>query len=181
MPVLDDDDMCGVQAFCISVDILKHPDTHAEWQVQTARRHLRVGKEGDFDLYHFDQEKEQKEIEKAASKFLLKRGAAGNPMNSMMWMLSGFNLAQGLVHQAGRKQRCMNCEIEERNLGPGRKLLRCSKCGNAVYCGTACQREDWDTHKNVCVKSDLVKKNKRAGGHGGRKQHDLITGRKKKT
>ena len=85
-------------------------------------------------------------------------------MDSMMGILSGFMAGP----QECRKQRCMNCDIEEGNLGPGKKLLRCSKCGNAVYCGTACQREDWVTHKNVCVKSDLVKKNKRPGGKGGK-------------
>ena len=179
-PYHDDDEIGGVKAFCISVDVLRQPGTHAEWQVRRARRHLRLEDGEDFDLSRFDKEKEQKEIEEAASKFLLKRGAAGNPMDSMMFMLSGFNLGQGVAESG--KQRCMNCEIEERNLGPGGKLLRCSKCGNAVYCGAACQKEDWDMHKNVCVESDLVKKNKKGGGGRGRRKHrDLTSGRKKKT
>lgn len=33
---------------------------------------------------------------------------------------------------------------------PGGGSLRCGRCGVARYCGAACQRSDWPTHKKEC-------------------------------
>ncbi|KAH0362296.1 hypothetical protein KCU65_g8100, partial [Aureobasidium melanogenum] len=30
------------------------------------------------------------------------------------------------------------------------KLVTCGRCGNRKYCGVACQRKDWPTHKHSC-------------------------------
>ncbi|THY34187.1 hypothetical protein D6D00_00347 [Aureobasidium pullulans] len=30
------------------------------------------------------------------------------------------------------------------------KLVNCGRCGNRKYCGAACQRKDWSTHKHQC-------------------------------
>eukprot|EP01091_Cochliopodium_minus_P012407 TRINITY_DN3749_c0_g1_i2.p1 TRINITY_DN3749_c0_g1~~TRINITY_DN3749_c0_g1_i2.p1 ORF type:complete len:387 (-),score=148.57 TRINITY_DN3749_c0_g1_i2:270-1430(-) len=43
------------------------------------------------------------------------------------------------------KKKCVVC-------GKGEKLLRCSFCKNAFYCGVDHQREDWKTHKSTCKK-----------------------------
>ena len=44
---------------------------------------------------------------------------------------------------------CLVCEIPPL---PGKKLLKCSKCLLAYYCGADCQRADWKSHKQNCCK-----------------------------
>ncbi len=34
-------------------------------------------------------------------------------------------------------------------------LKKCSRCKNASYCGAACQKQHWATHKQVCVAAQL--------------------------
>ena len=154
-PYNEDDEITGVKAFCISIDILRNPNNHSAWAVQKARKSLRIESKTAFDISHFERQKEQSLISEAITKFLFKRGSAGNPLETLPFMFMFGGPTNGMM---GGKQKCMYCEKEERNLDPGKKLLRCSRCGNAVYCGEKCQREDWKVHRNVCVRADLSKK-----------------------
>lgn len=43
----------------------------------------------------------------------------------------------------GRERTCHAC-------GSKGKMRVCSRCGEAVYCGPACQRAAWGSHKKVC-------------------------------
>lgn len=42
---------------------------------------------------------------------------------------------------------CANCDEESASGCPEEGKFRCSICGLAKYCGSACQREHWPTHK----------------------------------
>jgi hypothetical protein len=44
--------------------------------------------------------------------------------------------------------RCNHCNAKAAN----DRLLRCSQCKKAAYCGKSCQTADWKAHKRVCVK-----------------------------
>jgi hypothetical protein len=43
---------------------------------------------------------------------------------------------------------CVNCEKEMT------KTYRCSRCNQATYCGSACQKEAWKEHKKICKKRE---------------------------
>lgn len=46
-------------------------------------------------------------------------------------------------------ERCKTCH------GPGKpSLMTCSVCKAAKYCSTACQKDDWKTHKHQCGHSE---------------------------
>ncbi|KAI2466669.1 hypothetical protein F4781DRAFT_405023 [Annulohypoxylon bovei var. microspora] len=49
--------------------------------------------------------------------------------------------------QEQSKDRCDKCK---KGQGEGITLLRCGRCKSVKYCGTACQKQDWYFHKNVC-------------------------------
>jgi hypothetical protein len=42
--------------------------------------------------------------------------------------------------------KCAWCEKPGKDL----QLLKCGGCGQAAYCGQACQKSDWKLHKTVC-------------------------------
>lgn len=42
-------------------------------------------------------------------------------------------------------QKCNTCGSMDKNL-----LQRCGQCRSAMYCGAACQKADWPSHKIVC-------------------------------
>ena len=46
-------------------------------------------------------------------------------------------------------QRCAVCQAEEPAMDTFKK---CRGCKAVVYCGKACQKKDWKTHKKVCNK-----------------------------
>jgi len=46
---------------------------------------------------------------------------------------------------------CRVCHKHEGALPEGRKMLRCTKCHDAVYCSVDCQRTDWKVHKTCCT------------------------------
>jgi len=48
---------------------------------------------------------------------------------------------------------CQYCGVRR-----GKKILKCSRCGNVAYCSKECQTKDWKTHKNACKKSKGEKK-----------------------
>jgi hypothetical protein len=75
------------------------------WAVERARKHLRIISTINFDLSQFDKKKEQNSITEAVSKFLVKRGAAGIPMDTMGFMFRPFSFGPppGLM---GSKQKC---------------------------------------------------------------------------
>jgi hypothetical protein len=43
---------------------------------------------------------------------------------------------------------CVNCDKELT------KVYRCSRCNVATYCGSACQKEAWKEHKEICKKRE---------------------------
>ena len=40
---------------------------------------------------------------------------------------------------------------ECRTCGAAGTLFKCHGCGTARYCNTACQRGDWEKHRNLCA------------------------------
>ncbi|KAJ7658671.1 hypothetical protein DFH06DRAFT_1130961 [Mycena polygramma] len=46
-----------------------------------------------------------------------------------------------------RNMSCAGCYEPETQTS---KLLRCARCRTAAYCGKACQRRAWNSHKNYC-------------------------------
>ena len=46
-------------------------------------------------------------------------------------------------------ERCAVCHAEEPAMNTFKK---CRGCKAVVYCGKACQKKDWKTHKKVCNK-----------------------------
>ena len=133
---------------------------------EKAKRLLRIQMKESCVVQHFDRQKEQDCVSEAVTKFLLKRGAAGTSSEVLGMAMFPFHHSN-----IGGRQKCLHCDIEERKLESGKKLLRCSRCGNAVYCGEGCQREDWKIHKNVCVRADLAKKtNRRQAGQKNKKR-----------
>ena len=50
---------------------------------------------------------------------------------------------------------CFVCGLERGTTTPGGSrvvLLRCGRCNKVTYCGTECQRRDWASHKESCLK-----------------------------
>ena len=45
---------------------------------------------------------------------------------------------------------CQKCNIQERDLTGGGKLLKCGRCFHAYYCSKECQKSHWKTHKINC-------------------------------
>ena len=45
----------------------------------------------------------------------------------------------------GRLRVCSLSDCQQRD-----KVMRCSGCYLAFYCGRTCQRKDWDSHREVC-------------------------------
>lgn len=54
---------------------------------------------------------------------------------------------------------CIKCGKEESKDGP--RLVRCSLCLNAVYCGAKCQKADLKDHKFSCSKVARKKRSKK--------------------
>ena len=59
----------------------------------------------------------------------------------------------GLNYKSSRRERrCANCgEIEVSK----RQMSKCGRCNLVYYCGTACSRLHWKTHKPECRVTDL--------------------------
>jgi len=61
--------------------------------------------------------------------------------------------------KAEKVKICWNCHsTEEEN---GGKLLKCESCRRARYCNSECQAEDWDRHKEFCLKMQKRREEKR--------------------
>jgi len=43
--------------------------------------------------------------------------------------------------------KCANCGVLEKSEN---QFQKCSRCGFVFYCSKACQRNDWQNHKQVC-------------------------------
>ena len=56
-------------------------------------------------------------------------------------------------------RECAICHRFETPEGEDLKLLRCSKCQAAFYCGKEHQLDDWKRHKKECKKLAALKKN----------------------
>jgi hypothetical protein len=52
--------------------------------------------------------------------------------------------ANGGSSPAPASQTCSSCGAE---VGPGRSLLRCSRCQVVWYCNAQCQKDHWKAHK----------------------------------
>jgi len=50
------------------------------------------------------------------------------------------------------KRPCLGCKC----MFPKSKLLRCSRCKNAFYCGKQCQKMHWPIHKGKCIGIDII-------------------------
>merc|ERR1712098_879073 len=44
--------------------------------------------------------------------------------------------------------KCANCGIPERS---EKQFKKCSRCGFVFYCSKACQKSDWQNHKQICI------------------------------
>ena len=61
--------------------------------------------------------------------------------------------AKGKTGKKGEKaapedtHRCYHCQTE------GAKMMCCSQCHRAWYCGKPCQKKHWKQHKKACVAS----------------------------
>jgi hypothetical protein len=51
---------------------------------------------------------------------------------------------------AGRGARCVRCGVKG-GAAPGSRLRKCGACGRARYCGAACAKADWPSHKPACA------------------------------
>ncbi|KAI1821154.1 hypothetical protein F4861DRAFT_482569 [Xylaria intraflava] len=49
-------------------------------------------------------------------------------------------------------EKCWVCNATEAS--SGKKLLKCSRCREALYCSAECQKRDWRTHRMECLPSD---------------------------
>ena len=56
----------------------------------------------------------------------------------------------------GEKKICWNCHASEAEHGV--RLLKCESCKKARYCGTVCQEEDWDRHREFCLRKQERRK-----------------------
>jgi len=43
--------------------------------------------------------------------------------------------------------KCANCGVMEKS---EKQFQKCSRCGFVFYCSKACQRNDWQNHKQIC-------------------------------
>merc|ERR1712034_174287 len=43
--------------------------------------------------------------------------------------------------------KCANCGVLEKS---EKQFQKCSRCGFVFYCSKACQRNDWQNHKQIC-------------------------------
>ena len=156
-PNYPDDDMeiGGMKAFCISIDIAEHPSDHADWAVKQARKHLRLQDEEVLDFDKFDTAAARNRVRQASHRLPIKKGAVTNA--DLFSMMAGNNMPP----HAGRMEKCMFCGKREHELGAGKKLKRCGRCRGALYCGTDCQKSDWQTHKVVCVKTKITKNDRK--------------------
>jgi len=65
-------------------------------------------------------------------------------------------IGRGYMREKSCKRICMFCS---RIGSPGTDLFRCNICSVAFYCGSQCQKDDWDRHKKWCGKSrEKIKK-----------------------
>jgi hypothetical protein len=54
--------------------------------------------------------------------------------------------AAASIFACDKDHKCATCGV-----GPAAvRFMRCSVCKAVTYCGAACQREDWKTHKRTC-------------------------------
>jgi hypothetical protein len=60
--------------------------------------------------------------------------------------------------------RCVRCGARPAQQ-PGGKLRKCVACRAAAYCGTACAKADWATHKELCGAMAAARATRRGGSH----------------
>ncbi|KAI0006748.1 hypothetical protein F4779DRAFT_595194 [Xylariaceae sp. FL0662B] len=63
-----------------------------------------------------------------------------------------FKLQGGMANL--QMDRCRKCNATQSK--DGKKLLKCARCKDAMYCSQGCQKEDWKTHRMEC--STLIRK-----------------------
>src|SRR5258708_3587769 len=59
-----------------------------------------------------------------------------------------------------RGRACTHCGLKDTFLDV--KFLRCSGCRISYFCGTECQKNNWENHKLVCQPFDVASKDIRA-------------------
>ncbi|KAJ7207455.1 hypothetical protein GGX14DRAFT_455536, partial [Mycena pura] len=53
----------------------------------------------------------------------------------------------------------MNCHHCFKGMEVNVKVFKCSRCRRISYCGTECQKSDWETHKDMCKALSSLEKN----------------------
>ena len=74
--------------------------------------------------------------------------------------------------------RCFHCDSEG---SEGAKLMTCSQCHRAWYCGRACQKKHWKQHKKAClatVAAEARRAGWRAAAAAGRREGEGRRGRR---
>ena len=145
-PNNSDDEICGIKAFCISIEVCRKPAGRNPGVVKSARKDLRLQEGQNLDFDKFDVKGANRRIRQASHKMPIKKGTVTSDF--VISLLAGHvSSKQGLM------EKCMDCGKREHELG--RKLLRCARCMAAYYCDVHCQKKDWVSHKVVCVKATI--------------------------
>lgn len=50
-----------------------------------------------------------------------------------------------------KKKKIRQCATCSKEQAEGWKLKKCARCQTTYYCGAACQRKHWPTHKQTCI------------------------------
>ncbi len=58
---------------------------------------------------------------------------------------NGKGKGKGAAGPPEETHRCFHCQSE------GAKMMCCSQCHRAWYCGKPCQKKHWKAHKRICT------------------------------